>query len=62
MIKNHIIKFNKEVIRWLGIWLDIKLSLKEYYKIRVQKAKQIKYKLKTMSETLRLSSELVKRV
>ena len=29
-IQNHNIKFNREVTRWLGIWLDAGLSLKEH--------------------------------
>ena len=33
-IQDHTVKFNKEATRWLGIFLDIGLSLKEYYQIR----------------------------
>ena len=33
-IKDYVITFNKEVIRWLEIWLDTKLTLKEHYKFR----------------------------
>jgi hypothetical protein len=37
-IQSYNIKFNKEATRWLGIWLDAGLSLKEHRQIRLQKA------------------------
>ena len=61
-IKDYIVKFNKKVTRWLEIWLDTKLTLKEHYKIRFQKTKQTENRLKTISRSLELSSRLVRRV
>ena len=61
-IQNYVIKFNKEATRWLGIWLDTGLSLKEHYQIRFQKAQQIENKLRAISGTFGLASGLVRRV
>ena len=61
-IENYVIKFNKKVTRWLEIWLDTELTLKEHYKIRFQKTKQTENKLKAISKSLELFSELVRRV
>ena len=61
-IEDYIVKFNKKVTRWLEIWLDTGLTLKEHYKIRFQKIKQTENKLKVISGSLELSSGLVRRV
>ena len=37
-IQDQTILFNRKATRWLGIWLNIGLELKEHYKIRLQKA------------------------
>lgn len=61
-IKDYAINFNKNATRWLGIFLDTGLSLKEHYNIRFQKAKQKENKLKAISGTFGLASGLVRRV
>ena len=61
-VQNYVIKFNKEATRWLGIWLDTGLSLKEHYQIRFQKAQQTENKLRAISSTFGLASGLVRRV
>jgi Reverse transcriptase (RNA-dependent DNA polymerase)/Endonuclease-reverse transcriptase len=61
-IQSHNIKFNKEATRWLGIWLDAGLSLKEHRQIRLQKAQKAENRLKAISGTFGLASGLVRRV
>ena len=61
-IQSHAIKFNREATRWLGIWLDAGLSLKEHRQIRLQKAQKAENRLKAISGTFGLASGLVRRV
>jgi Reverse transcriptase (RNA-dependent DNA polymerase) len=61
-IQSYNIKFNKEATRWLGIWLDAGLSLKEHRQIRLQKAQRAENRLKAISGTFGLASGLVRRV
>lgn len=56
------IPFNREATRWLGIWLDTGLELKEHYKIRLQKAQQAENRLRSISSNYGLAAGLVRRV
>ena len=61
-IQGQTIPFNQEATRWLGIWLDTGLELKEHYKIRLQKAQQTENRLRSISSTYGLAAGLVRRV
>ena len=61
-IQGQTIPFNREATRWLGIWLDAGLDLKEHYKIRLQKAQQAENRLRSISSTYGLAAGLVRRV
>jgi len=41
--------FNKEATRWLGVWLDFQLILKEHYRIRIKEGKQAMVRLRRLT-------------
>ena len=49
------VPFNKEATRWLGIWLDAQLSLKEHHATRMNEGRQALTRLRrlTVSRTWR---------
>ena len=49
------VPFNKEATRWLGIWLDSQLALKEHHDIRTKKGKQAMTRLRRLTGQMGLS-------
>ena len=49
------IPFNKEATRWLGIWLDSQLTLKEHHAVRMKKGRQAMARLHRLTGQMGLS-------
>ena len=55
MIDINSIRFNKEAIRWLGIWLDSQLTLKRHHARRMKDGKNALTRLQRLTGQLGLS-------
>ena len=62
LIGGERIKFNKEATHWLGIWLDSQLKFTTHINKRLTKAKTAEIKVKRLSGSDRLASELVRQI
>ena len=56
------IKFNINVIRWLGVILDPGLKLKVYVNLRMEKARNVKVRVKEILNRFSLTSNLTRRI
>jgi len=50
-------QFNAQDTRWLGVWLDPQLALKEHHKVRMKKAGNAQNRLRTLAGQVGLSPE-----
>ena len=50
-----LVLFNKEATRWLGVWLDSQLTLKEHHARRLKGGRNAKTRLRRLTGPLRLS-------
>ena len=51
--------FNKEAIRWLGIWLDSQLKFTSHINERVKRARAAEIQIKRLTQTYGLVPGLV---
>jgi len=56
------VHFNKHATRWLGVWLDSKLTLKEHHDTRLKIARNAQNKLRRIAGQAVLSPENCRRV
>lgn len=56
------IKFNKELTRWLGVWLDSQLKFTSLINERIRKARVAKIQIKSLIQTHGLIPGLVQRI
>ena len=49
MVAPNAVPFNKEATRWLGIWLDFQLTLKEHHDIGTREGKQAMTRLRRLT-------------
>src|SRR5947208_9726021 len=61
-LPNFTCKFQKEVTRWLGFWLDSKLLFKEHFHIRYQKAEKVLQSIALIVKQNGLPSSLVRKI
>ena len=55
MVGNNAVPFNKEATRWLGIWLDSQLTLKEHHATRLKDGRNALTRLRRLAGRLGLS-------
>jgi len=55
MVGANDVSFNKEATRWLGIWLDAQLSLKEYHATRMKEGRKAMTRLQRLTGQMGLS-------
>jgi len=48
-VGNHQVAYNKEATRWLGVYLDSPLTLKEHHRTRMRKARQAEGRLRRLT-------------
>jgi len=48
-VGNHQVAYNREATRWLGVYLDSSLTLKEHHRTRMRKARQAKGRLRRLN-------------
>ena len=53
------IKFNKETICWLGVWLNNQLKFHAHINEKFQKATTVKIQIKGLMQAYRLESALI---
>jgi len=51
-VGNHQMAYNKEATRWLGVYLDSSLTLKEHHRTRMRKARQAEARLRRLTGQL----------
>ena len=61
-VEGHEVSFHKEATRWLGIWLDTGLTLKDHYQTCLRKARSAEARLRTISQRHGLAPGLVRRI
>ena len=61
-LPNFACHFNEEATRWLGYWLDSKLSFQEHAKIRYQKAEKVLHALAGLSKKNGLPMSLLHKI
>ncbi|POS87202.1 hypothetical protein EPUL_001602 [Erysiphe pulchra] len=61
-LRNHEVRFNKDAIRWLGIWLDSALSFREHKNVYLQKAKKAEARLRSLVGKQGLAPGLIRKV
>lgn len=61
-IEGHLVIFNQEATRWLGIWLDTGLKLKAHYQTCLRKARTAEARVRTLCRQQGLSPGLVRRI
>jgi len=50
------VPFNKEATRWLGVWLDSQLTLKEHHAIRLKSGRNAMTRLRRLTGCMGLSA------
>ena len=61
-LPNFTCKFQKEVTRYLGFWLNSKLSFREHFHIQYQKAEKVLQSIAPMAKQSGLPSSLVQKI
>jgi len=61
-VGNGFIRFNKEVTRWLGVWMDPLLMFKEHHNRCMKKARAAEASLRTLTQTYGVVPEIVRAV
>jgi ribonuclease HI len=61
-LPNFTCSYNKDATRWLGFWLDPKLSFREHFTIRYQKAEKVLRALSALSRKNGLPMSLVHKI
>jgi len=61
-VAGRTIQFNAQATRWLGIWLDSQLTLKEHHEVRMKKARNAQNRLRRLAGQVGLSPENCRRV
>jgi len=61
-VGNHEVPYNKEATRWLGVWLDGMLTLNDYTKKTLVKARKVQNRVRSLMVKKGLSSEGCKRI
>jgi len=61
-VAGRTIQFNKQATRWLRVWLDSQLTLKEHHEVRLKKARNAQNRLRRLAGQVGLSSENCRRV
>jgi len=61
-VVGHTVQFNAQATRWLGVWLDSQLTLKEHHEVRMKKARNAQNRLRRLAWQVGLSPENCRRV
>jgi len=61
-VGNHRVAYNKEATRWLGVYLDSSLTLKEHHRTRMRKARQAEGRLRRLTGQFGLAPEHCRRI
>jgi len=61
-VGNHEVSYNKEVTRWLGVWLDDMLTLNDHTKKTLAKARKAQNWVRFLMTKKGLSLEGCKRI
>jgi len=56
------IRFNRQATRWLGVWIDARLKLKEHHNRCMKKATAAEARLRTLTKTYGVVPESVRAV
>ena len=61
-VGNHQVAYNKEATRWLGVYLDSSLTLKEHHRTRMRKARQAEGRLRRLTGQFGLTPDHCRRI
>jgi len=60
-VDGQTVKFNKQATRWLGIWIDSSLSLKDHHQAMMKKARNAQQRMRRLTGRMGLVPENVRR-
>jgi hypothetical protein len=61
-VGDHEVQYNKEATRWLGVWLDDMLTLKDHTKKTLAKARRTQNRLRSLMNNKGLSPGSCQRI
>jgi hypothetical protein len=61
-VGSHEVRYNKEATRWLGVWLDDMLTLKDHTKITMAKARRAQNRVRSLMNKKGLSPGACRRI
>ena len=61
-VEGRTVHFNKQATRWLGVWLDSQLTLKDHHDVRMKKARNAQNRLRRLAGQVGLSPENCRKV
>jgi hypothetical protein len=61
-VDGHRISYNKEATRWLGVWLDSQLTLKQHHQHRLSKARKAEARVRSLTGKLGLTPANARRI
>jgi len=62
LVDGRTVEFNKQATRWLGVWLDSQLTLKDHHDVRMKKARNAQNRLRRLAGQVGLSLENCRKV
>jgi len=61
-VGDSMVRFNKEATRWLGVWLDSQLTLKDHHAIRMKSGRKVMTRLRRLTGQMGLSPAYCRKV
>jgi len=62
LVDGRTVQFNKQATRWLGVWLDSQLTLKDHHDVRMKIARNAQNRLRRLAGQVGLSPENCRKV
>jgi len=60
-VGGHEVTFNQRATRWLGVWIDSKLTLKEHHSARMKRARTGAQRVRRLTGQMELCSDACRR-
>jgi hypothetical protein len=56
------IQFNRQSTRWLGVWMNVHMTLKEHHNLYMKRARAARARLRTLTKMYRVVPESIRAV
>ena len=60
-VGDYEVQFNQHATRWLGIWIDSKMTLKEHHSARMKKARKAMHRIRHLTGRLGMCLDVCRR-